>query len=248
MNILSNTVKRNIILVAIAVIALILLVVLIITDSGQTQNYYEDEYAVKATEKSDGSIKISVDAGKTKDVPWVYEPVEEKNPVISIEAKNNSSGALVLDVKSERTGYQTISIKKERVIKDISYPLARIYIDVVVSDVDGMLVATVSSVDESASDGKVGAADTDIPYYISGNYIYLPAGGDWEVTNPDLENDESISLGIDDKGSTYYRIDYLDEGKEKNLILASESLGQQINLKAVTGENEKIIIEKAAGK
>ena len=268
MNIFDKLGKRNIILISVAVVALVVLIILLVADIDKPKSYYQDGYGVRVSDGDNGSLNITIEGGDTKDVPWVYQDEEENAPVVYCKANSGSGGKISIKVTPQKTGYHTICVKKDRVINDISFNIATVYIDVVVAEKGKDLVAKIAAVNETASDGQVGAIDTETPYYIKDNCIYLPANGDWDLYNADLVKasstdtdsasesesdnaeafDEDISVGVDDKGSYYYKIDYLSEDKPKNLILESESLNRQIKLVARLGEDGKVIIEKAKEK
>lgn len=239
--------KQKIIAISIGVLALIIILILLITDQLGSTSRFEGDYPVKVTSQKGGGLKITLDGSLNSDVSWEYDEPKDENSVISYVAKTSGSN-ITFTVTPEKTGYGTIKVLKKRIINEIEFPIADIYLDMVVSEKDGELVADFITATEKAQDGILGEADSSQPYYILGNYVYLPAAGDWDLldaTTLDPE-DDVINMGIADNGSYYYRIEWLPDGvTEKDLVLKSESLGKEYKLKAVYNENNQIIIEKA---
>lgn len=238
--------KQKIIMIAICVLALIVILVLLITDQYKSTSYYGQDYPVTVKSHKGGGLTITLDGSKTSDVPWELEETEVENPVITYSSKTNGA-KITFTVTPSRMGYETIKVEKNRTINEIVYPVASIYLDIVVSETDDGLVAALAQASEKSLPGELGAADTTQPYYITGNYIYLPAEGDWELLDANTldPEDTEIVLGVADNGSLYYRVNSLSS-EQKDLIFKSESLGQEYKLKASYNENNLIVIEKAA--
>ncbi len=266
--------KRKIILIAVAAVALIAILILLLLDGSKKTKYYEEEYAVTVKATKTGGLKITLDGKKNSDVPWEYietypdkteeaseetaenaeenseaenteENAVEVNPVVTYTSKANSS-SVTFYVKPNRMGYDTIVATKNRTVGDVAFPVAKVYIDLVVSEEEGGLKTQIAAVTEDCFEGAHGASETETPYYITGNYIYLPNAGDWKLTNTDMEeSDPTIVLGVADNGSYYYRVDQLKENEEKNLRLYSETLKTEIFLRAYTGADGRIKIEEA---
>ncbi len=258
--------KEKLILIGVGLLALIVIIVLLITDQASPRNYHQDDYPVKVKSLKDGGMKITIDGSKSGDIPWEYDGMEGKpsesdsaeggeadSPIeYKIDAKSNSK--LSISIAPVKSGYETIKVEKIRRINEIEYPVASIFIDIVVATGEKGYVAKLAAVDERVSDGVLGAQNTDTPYYIKGNYVYLPNGGDWSLDIAGAEDQEdswdnpAVTAGITDNGSNYYRVNYLEDGEQIDLVLENQELQQEIKLIAVLDDNGQIIIKKAAGK
>lgn len=247
--ILKQLDRKKVILFSVVVLALLLILVLLISDQSRPVTYDDKDYPVTVKSQKGGGLKITLNGSIASDIPWIYEEspedTEEETPIITYKAKTSSGSKITFYVTPHKSGYGTIHVSKSRTINEIEYPVANIYLDVVVSESEKGYIATLASADERTVNGKLGASNTDQPYYITGNEIHLPALGDWELldTNTLEAEDENIAMGVADNGSYYYRVYLADGEASKDLLLKSESLNQEIRLKAVLNENNRIVLE-----
>ncbi|SDB50696.1 hypothetical protein SAMN02910298_02578 [Pseudobutyrivibrio sp. YE44] len=244
--------KEKLILIGVGVLALIVIAVLLITDQATPKTYYDEGYPVKSKELKDGGLKITVDGSKSADVPWEYQELEDSP--IEYKVKASSDAKLTITIAPVKSGYETIKLTKVRRINELDYPVATLYLDVVVAAGEKGFVAKLVQVDERVSEGILGAEDTDEPYYIKENYVYLPNGGEWSLYNAAFEgkevpeDDYTVTPGMDDNGSHYYRVNHLADQEQLELVLKNETLQQEIKLVAVSDDNGNITIKKAAAK
>ena len=241
--------KAKLIIILVAVVAIVLILVLLLTDKNKnTDTYYEDEYPIKVSSQNNGGLVITLDGSKTSGVEWTVEENESENPVISVEKKVSKKGKLTLIVTPNQTGYDHITVDKTGVISEMEYPVATVYMEIVVEeDEEGNLKASMVSSSEETTDSISGADDTDTPYLIVKNMVYLPKDGDWilyDASKDPTEDNENISLGMDDSGRTYYRVDSLGEEESIDLILKNEALETELSLKATTNDAGEIVIKK----
>lgn len=238
--------KQKLIAIGVGILALIIILILLITDQLSSTVKYDGQYPVSVKSRKGGSLEITLDGSLTPGIPWEYETPEEENPVITYSVKT-SGDDITFDVTPSKTGYGTIKVTKRRTINEIDFPVAEVYLEIVVSEKSYGLQADFVTKSEKAIDGELGADDSEQPYYLTGNCIYLPADGDWRLVEAStLERPKQyVSVGISDNGSRYYRVDYLPEEQQLDLILKSESLGQEIKFKALYNDNNQIILEKA---
>ena len=240
--------KQKIILGAVVVVAVILILILLISDHSKPETYADKEYPVTVKSQKSGGLIITLDGSATGNLSWQYdespEVTDKETPVITYTVKDSGKN-IIFYVTPHKSGYSTIKASKTRTVNEVDYPVANIYLDIVVSESEKGYTANLASTDEDTSNGKIGAADSNQPYYIVDNTIYFPMNSDWKLfdaTTLDPE-DGAIVLGVADNGGIYYRVISLDDNEQKDLVLKSESLKKEIKLKARYNENNQIVIE-----
>lgn len=240
--------KQKLIIVAILVLAIIATVLLLVFGKKQETQEYGEAYPVTATEKNNGKLQIELDGSKTPNVQWKWTVSENPDPVFTYTASAKDNATLRIEVTPNKSGYDTLRVRKIGTIENVSYVAATIYMDIYVEETEDGLGAFLREVREESEDVAVSTESDACPYVIHGNEVYLLGEEEWMLSNPDVTEgwDDDIAVGINDAGATYYRIEKISEGSEKPLVITNETTGETISLRAVLGEDEQISIEKVA--
>lgn len=263
------TIKKWMIAV-ILVLVIAAIVVILLTGRGDdyTYNLHDDAaYPVTVTEKEDGTVIVFIDGSATENLSW--ERTSEETDLVEIKEKQDKKGSVTLTVSPKKEGVALLKYAKSDMAGQVSYVVVEINIELMVyEDDEGNLIVAVQDSNESDT-GTSLATDTDVPYLIKEDMVVLLNGGDWYIgeyaeneTDEELMErvaaetvdtmPETISVGINDDGYTYYKVATVEDGSngfvtERRLLVFNPELGIKQELLAKTDEMGKLILEKVVG-
>ena len=208
-------------------------------DVYQEMDYYEESgYPVNV--RQDGAdLLVTLDGSATPDLHWDIQCTPEDRATMQTEI-DEREGRMTFRLIPEASGYVDVNCVRVREMGDTVYPVVEIDLNVIIgTEINGGLAAALSDITQNSQ--KAGAEDTDMPYYIEGNIIYFPNGGDWvvnaEYPDPSCEQYYTIVRTQNEAGEDYCMVtinSYIAEGMDDQtlelastakLTLSSESLG-----------------------
>ncbi|MBQ8108254.1 MAG: hypothetical protein IJ129_05860 [Ruminococcus sp.] len=218
-------------------------------DAPVVNTYYEDsDYPVKITD-SETTMTVELTANTHKELGWDISYSDNKTLIA--KGGKEEEGKLSIKLTPKAAGYVTMLCKRSSTLMDIPYDAVTTRITLVTAaDDEGRLTISLSDISQSTC--LTGAEDTDAPYLISENKVYIEDPSAWTLT-PEVPESLSpeifvIYQGSDENDHQYYSVtaDYSlaenEEGvlpqeiTETRLILENKDAGVKIKLELIQNE------------
>ena len=234
-------------------------------DTVKTEYFTDTDYPLYVT-STGTELDLKLDGSKTPSLTWDTS-IAPGGIIFAENDAKEDKGVLNSTIKPKGGGLVTVTYTRNATIAGMEYAVARIEADIIaVADDTGKLSVSVSDVRQTLS--ASGAEDTDTPFVLEGNRVFMPGGGDWELITPGSAEDAypvyTIYRGIDDNGYSYFSVtkntlDYDTEAQSSEsspetesaadassepsendeIILKSESLGYEKKLSCLLDENRE---------
>ncbi len=243
---------------AVLILLLILAAIILLSLSDDSNDEQDDRLCFFAdtgkpvyVSRDENKLILEISGYDSSDLSWGISP--ELNKLYHSDYNTDDNGNLTVTLSPMSQGYLTIDISQAGKIGEMDYKAVSVTVDIMINNGEsGVLNCLLGDIHQQLS--AAGALDTDTPYLIKDNKVFLPCGGDWELTAEypqDTENKpyEVYTGSSDDNDIFFYGVNvnntmlssyFESNGAESSnengrLILKSQQLEKEILLDCTVG-------------